>query len=160
MASAGKVTGLDGWKAVAEGLSFASQKLVSLGMRAGFHNHKLEFLPIDGRRPMDVIASNTPKEVSLQLDVGTCVDAGADPVAWINANPGRINSIHCKDWAREEGKGYRVLFGEGDAPWAGIFRAAEGVGSIEFYLIEQEGSRFPSLETAERCLAAWRKMRS
>jgi hypothetical protein len=31
---------------------------------------------------------------------------------------------------------------------------------VEFYLIEQEGSRYPSLETAERCLAAYKKMRA
>ena len=29
-----------------------------------------------------------PKDVVLQFDVGTCVEAGADPVAWIKANPG------------------------------------------------------------------------
>ena len=42
--------------------------------------------------PMDVIAANTPKDFMLQFDVGTCVEVGQDPVAWINANPGRINS--------------------------------------------------------------------
>jgi sugar phosphate isomerase/epimerase len=84
----------------------------------------------------------------LQLDVGTCVEAGSDPVAWINANPGRINCLHCKDWASGEGKGYRVLFGEGVSPWPQIFKAAEKTGGVEYYLIEQEGSRFPSLETA------------
>jgi len=159
MASAGRVTGLDGWKAVAEQLSQAAEKLKPLGMRAGFHNHKLEFLPLEGKRPMDVLAANTPKEVTLQLDVGTCVDAGADPVAWIKANPGRIHSIHCKDWGAGEGRGYHVLFGEGDAPWKSIFEAAESVGGVEYYLIEQEGSRFSSMETAERCLATWKKMR-
>jgi hypothetical protein len=30
---------------------------------------------------------------------------------------------------------------------------------IEFYLIEQEGSEYPEMETAERCLAAFRKIR-
>ncbi len=160
MASAGKVTGLDGWKTVAENLSRASEKLRPLGMRAGFHNHKLEFVPLESKRPMDVLAANTPKDVTLQLDVGTCVDAGADPVAWIKANPGRITSIHCKDWAAGEGKGYSVLFGEGDSPWKKIFAAAESTGGIEYYLIEQEGSRFSSMETAERCLAAYRKLRA
>jgi sugar phosphate isomerase/epimerase len=96
----------------------------------------------------------------LQLDVGTCVEAGVDPVAWIKSNPGRIRSIHCKDWAPGQGKGYRVLFGEGDSPWTNIFEAAESVGGVEYYLIEQEGSRFPSIETAERCLETWKKMRA
>jgi sugar phosphate isomerase/epimerase len=160
MASAGNVTGLDGWKAVADKLSRAAEKLKPLKMRAGFHNHKAEFMPLEGKRPMEVLAANTPKDVTLQLDVGTCVDAGYDPVAWIKANPGRITSIHCKEWTAVEGKGYRVLLGEGDAPWAKIFNAAESKGGVEYYLIEQEGSKFPSLETAERCLANYKKLRS
>lgn len=158
-ASASRGKGLDGWRMVADDLSRASERLLPLGMRAGFHNHKLEFMPLDGKRPMEVIAAHTPKEVMLQLDVGTCVEAGSDPVAWINLHPGRINSLHCKDWAPGEGKGYRVLFAEGASPWKGIFEAAEAVGGVEFYLIEQEGSRFPAMETAERCLATWRKMK-
>src|SRR5205807_7997780 len=108
---------------------------------------------VDGKRPIGGLAANTPKDVMLQLDVGTCVEVGSDPVAWINANPGRINSLHCKDWAPGEDKGYRVLFGEGVCPWNKIFDAAESVGGVEYYLIEQEGSRFPPLETAERCIA-------
>jgi sugar phosphate isomerase/epimerase len=163
MASAGRVEGLDGWKGVAEKLTAAQEKLKPLGMRAGFHNHKVEFVPIEGKRPMDILAANTPKDVTLQLDVGTCVEAGADPVAWIKANPGRIRSLHLKEWTGSEGKpdkGYRVLFGEGDAPWQKIFAAAEAKGGAEYYLMEQEGSRFSSLETAERCLATYKKMRA
>ena len=38
--------------------------------------------------------------------------------------------------------------------------AAEATGGVEFYLIEQEGGRYPALETAERCLAAYKKMRA
>jgi sugar phosphate isomerase/epimerase len=160
MASAGKVEGLDGWKAVGERLTRAAERLKPFGMRAGFHNHKLEFVALEGKRPMEVLAANTPKQVTLQLDVGTCVDAGYDPVAWIKANPGRIRSLHLKDWGAGEEKGYRVLFGEGDAPWKNIFAAAEAKGGAEYYLIEQEGSRYSSLETAERCLAAYKKLRA
>lgn len=160
MASAGRVDGLDGWKGVAERLTQASEKLKPLGLRTGYHNHEPEFHEVEGKRPMEVLAANTPKEVMLQLDVGTCVKAGADPVAWIKANPGRINSIHCKDWGPGEDKGYRALFGEGDAPWAKIIEAAESTGGVEFYLIEQEGSRFSAFETAERCLASWKKLRA
>jgi sugar phosphate isomerase/epimerase len=163
MASAGRgVATLDDWKRVAERLTAASETLRPLGMRAGFHNHQLEFTAIDGTRPMDVLARHTPQDVVLQLDVGTCVHAGQDPVAWIKANPGRITSIHCKDWAPGEGenKGYHVLTGEGAAPWKAIRAAAESVGGVETYLIEQEGSRFPPFETAAKCLSAWKAMQS
>ncbi|MBL8204392.1 MAG: sugar phosphate isomerase/epimerase [Blastocatellia bacterium] len=164
MASAGRVEGgIDGWKGVAEKLAKAQEKLKPLGMRAGFHNHKIEFVAIDGKRPIEVLAANTPKDVTLQFDVGTAVEAGADCIAWIKANPGRIRSLHLKDWtgaANKADKGYRVLFGEGDAPWQEIFKAAEAKGGAEYYLMEQEGSRYSSMETAEKCLATYKKMRA
>lgn len=156
MASAGKVTNLDGWKAVAERLNQGAEKMKSAGLRAGFHNHQTEFTPLEGKRPMEVLAANTTKDVVLQLDVGTCLEAGSDPVAWIQNNPGRIGSMHCKDWS--SGKGYRVLLGQGAAPWKKIFEAAERTGGIEYYLVEQEGSDYPPMETAGRCLAAFRMM--
>lgn len=157
MASAGRVSGADGWKGVAARLNMAAEKLAPLKMKTGFHNHKTEFVTTDGMMPMEIIAANTPANVTLQLDVGTCVEAGKDPVAWIKANKGRITSIHCKEWGTK--LGYQALLGEGDASWKEIFAAAESVGGIEFYLIEQEGSRFTSLETAEKCLATYRQMR-
>lgn len=158
MASPGKITGPDDWKLLAERLSAAAEKLAPLGMTAGFHNHQLEWKPVDGRRPMDILASGTPKSVVLQLDVGTAVEAGADPVAWIKANPGRIKSMHCKDWSAE--KGYAVNFNEGDVKWEPILEAAESVGGIEHYLVEQEaGPAEEQMQRAEQCLANWKKLR-
>jgi sugar phosphate isomerase/epimerase len=156
MASSQPKPGLDGWKEVAESLNFAADKLEASGLKAGYHNHELEFGPVDGVRPMEILAKNTKASVMLQLDVGTCLAAGADPVAWIRANPGRIRSLHCKDWSPEAGKGYSVLFGEGVADWKGMFSAAASVGGAEYYLMEQEGSRFSELETAKKCLEAYR----
>jgi sugar phosphate isomerase/epimerase len=148
--------GLDAWKQVADNLNAASEKLQSSGLNVGYHNHDAEWKPVEGKRPIEIIASNTKPSVMLQLDVGTCLEAGADPVAWIKANPGRIRSIHCKDWSPDANVGYKTLFGEGKADWKGIFHAAENGGGVEFYLIEQEGSRYPELETARRCLEAFR----
>jgi len=158
-ASPGAVTGLDSYKALSEQLNRAAEQLKSAGMFTGFHNHQTEWKPIDGQRPMDVIASITTKDVVLQLDVGTCVEAGADPIAWIKSHPGRIKSVHLKDWAA--GPGYAVVFGEGSSPWPGIFAAAESAGGVEYYLIEQEqGPVTEQLQRAERCLANYRKMRA
>jgi sugar phosphate isomerase/epimerase len=157
MASAGKEPNrLDAWKNVAEALNSADEQLEKSGLHAGYHNHEPEFTPVDGGRPIEVIAKNTKPSIMLQLDVGTCLKAGSDPVAWIRANPGRIRSLHLKEWSPDPAKGYSVLFGEGSADWKGIFEAAESVGGAEYYLIEQEGSRFSELETAERCLQSFR----
>jgi len=150
---------LDGWKELAASLNAAADKLEPAGLKVGYHNHDAEWKPVEGKRPMETLAANTKPTVMLQLDVGTCLEAGGDPVAWIRANPGRIRSIHCKDWSGDPDKGYKVLFGEGVADWKGIFQAAESVGGVEYYLIEQEGSRFSEMETAQRCLEAYRSMR-
>jgi sugar phosphate isomerase/epimerase len=161
MASApGRITGIDGWKGVADQLASIAEQLKPLGMATGYHNHQIEWRPVDGKRPMDVLAAGTPKDVVLQFDVGTCLEVGADPIAWINANPGRIKSVHCKDWSM--GNGYNVAFGDGEAPWKAIFAAAEAAGGVEYYLIEQEtgaqsGGELPMVQ---RCLANWKKLRA
>ncbi|MGD0577978.1 MAG: sugar phosphate isomerase/epimerase [Bryobacteraceae bacterium] len=154
MAGAGEVSGIDGWKQVADTLNKAAATAQKQGVRVGYHNHDAEWRPIDGQKPIEVLAANTDKSVCLQLDVGTCLETGNDPVAWIEKNPGRIRCIHCKDWSQE--KGYKALFGEGSAPWKKLFAAAEKTGGIEFYLIEQEGSDYSELETARRCLEAYK----
>jgi len=160
MASAGRVESQDDWKRVADTLTQAAQALKPLRMRAGYHNHQLEFTDRNGFRAMPFLAANTPSMVTLQFDVGTCVEVGYDPVAWINANPGRIRSLHLKDWGAGPDRGYRVLFGEGDTPWKSLLDAAQARGGAEYFLIEQEGSRFPSLEGAEKCLANYRKIKA
>jgi sugar phosphate isomerase/epimerase len=158
MASAELQGGPDTWKSLADTLNSAAEQLDSSGLKVGYHNHKPEFTPVGGTRPIEVLAKNTNPLVMLQLDVGTCLEAGADPVAWIRANPGRIRSLHLKDWSSDPSKGYKVLFGEGDAKWKDILTAAESVGGVEFYLLEQEGSRFSEIETARRCLQSFRAM--
>jgi sugar phosphate isomerase/epimerase len=156
MASSQPGPGLDGWKKIAEELNVAADQLERVGLKAGYHNHQPEFTPVNGVRPIEILAKETKPSIMLQLDVGTCLQTGSDPVAWIKANPGRIRSLHLKEWSPDPGKGYSVLFGEGVADWKGILSAAKEVGGAEYFLIEQEGSRFPQLETAKKCLEAYR----
>ena len=163
LASAPRTSGVDGWKGLCGKLSAVVEQLKPHGLSAGFHNHAAEWAKLEnGQSIMEVIAANTPKEFALQLDVGTCVQAKADPIAWVKANPGRIKSMHLKDWAPDteaKDKGYRVLFGEGVTPWKELLDVAETVGGAEVLLIEQEGSRFSEFETAKRCLENWNGMR-
>jgi sugar phosphate isomerase/epimerase len=156
MSSAGNNADPDYWRTVAETLNHVSEQLEPHSLKTGYHNHQFEFTLNNGRRPIEILAKNTKPSVMLQLDVGTCIEAGSDPVAWIRSNPGRIRSLHLKEWSPEPGKGYTVLFGEGVAKWNAIFEAAESVGGVEYYLIEQEGSRFSEFETAKKCLDAFR----
>ncbi len=156
LAHPGEVNGLDGWKRVAETLNQANDTMKGQGLHAGYHNHDAEWKPADGQKPMELLAATLDKSIMLQLDVGTCLAAGGDPLAWIIRNPGRIRSMHVKDWSPQ--REYKVLTGEGIAPWKKMFAAAEKTGGIEYYLIEQEGSDYSEMETAEKCLAAFHKL--
>jgi sugar phosphate isomerase/epimerase len=160
VASAKPADGPDGWSAVADLLNAGAELLAPSGLKTGYHNHELEFTPVNGKRPIETIAVKTKPSVMLQLDVGTCVQAGSDPVAWIKQNPGRIHSLHLKDFSPEPDKGFKVLFGEGTAKWKEIFAAAESLGGAEYYLMEQEGSRLSELDTAKACLESYNKLRA
>jgi sugar phosphate isomerase/epimerase len=98
MSSSQPKPGAEGWMAVADSLNAAAEKLEPKGLKVGYHNHQAEFTPAAGQRPMEILAKHTKPSIMLQLDVGTCLEAGSDPVAWIRAHPGRIRSLHCKDW--------------------------------------------------------------
>ena len=77
-----------------------------------------------------------------------------------HGRPGRIKSIHLKDWGKGEGRGYSVAFGEGDVPWKPLLEAAESVGGIEYYLIEQEiAGPAGEFAMAQRCLDNYKKLR-
>lgn len=156
MASSEPKTTLDEWRKLGDSLNSIAERLEPSGLRPGYHNHQPEFTPLEGKLPLEILAQSTKPSVMLQLDVGTCIAAGGDPVAWIRAHPGRIRSIHCKDWAPGADKGYQVLLGEGVADWKGIFAAAEH-GGLEYYLVEQEGSRFSELDTARKCFETFRR---
>ncbi|MFL6449796.1 MAG: sugar phosphate isomerase/epimerase family protein [Bryobacteraceae bacterium] len=156
LASPGKVSTLDDWKQVADTLNKGNHEMHRAGLRAGYHNHIAEWQAIDGKLPMEILADNTDKNIMLQLDVGHCLAGGGDPVAWINNHPGRTRSLHLKDWSKE--KEFQALFGEGVAPWKKILSVAQVKGGVEYYLIEQEGNKYPELETADRCLIAYRNI--
>jgi sugar phosphate isomerase/epimerase len=159
MAHSETVEGEDGWKRLAETLTRAHETLRPLGLSAGFHNYPSDFRPIGATRPIDILAASTPKDFLFQLDTVGPLIVGADPAAFVTANPGRVRSYHLTDWKPGEGGG-RVLLGEGVGQWKALFDAAEGVGGVEYYLVEQEGSRFTPVDTARRSLELLRALRA
>jgi len=66
MASSPRVENLDGWKGVADTLSQSMDKLRAAGLRAGYHNHQIEFKPLEADQ---CIASTVPCRSSFQRAV-------------------------------------------------------------------------------------------
>jgi hypothetical protein len=110
MASApGRNTTIDAWKGAAELLTKAMEVFRPTGLSFGLSRPPGR-IPLDRRPwPIEVIAENTPKDFMLQLEVGTCVEVGEDPVA--------------APVEGDKGEGDRALLGEGQGPWKKIFDA-------------------------------------
>jgi len=119
---------LDAWKRFSEQLSQAAGRIRSAKMTLGFHNHGIEFQPVEGTRPIDILAANQDI-TSFHLNIGLCLQAGGDPIAFIQQCPKRIQSLLVQDY-------------KGQARWKEIFSAAEGKGGLQFYLLQRTDGLF------------------
>jgi sugar phosphate isomerase/epimerase len=150
-------TSIDEWVEHAHRFNEIADKLKPHRMRVGFHNHARELELLDGKRPWDVFAANTTADVTLQMDLAHFPAYQLDPVAYIRRDRGRVRMMHCKDHPQDPP--YHLL-GDGDIQFKPIFEAAEAVGGIEVYIIEQE--RYPApltpMECVARCLQNFRKL--
>jgi len=145
------------WYEHAKTFNAIQAKLKKHKMNVGLHNHGAEVQPVEGKLPWDVFMDNTAKDVTGQMHVAAFPSANLDPVAYIKKYPGRSRTMQLNDWA----PGKRgVLLGEGEVRWKALFDAAESVGGIQAYIIEQESypTGMSPLEACRRCLENFRKL--
>ncbi len=143
------------WQETARIFNEIAEKLEPEGMLTGYHNHSIEFQPMDGELPWDTFFGNTKKEVIMQLDTGNVLHGGADPGPFLEKYPGRAITVHLKEYSKTNNK---ALIGEGDTRWDDIFKSCETVGDTEWYIVEQESYAYPPIECVDRCLKALRDM--
>src|SRR6266581_8376614 len=58
------------WEEAADRFSEVADKVKPQGMRVGYHNHNIEFKPLDGEVPWDIFFNRTKKDVVIQFDTG------------------------------------------------------------------------------------------
>ena len=143
------------WLETAEMFNQVSERLRGEETRVGYHNHSIEFQPMDGELPWDTFFGHTRRQVVMQVDVGNALHGGGDPIPYIARYPGRALTVHLKDYSADNPD---VLFGEGDVDWQEVFELCETVGGTEWYIIEQERYPYPPLECAARCIQTLREM--
>jgi len=132
-----------------------AERVAPEGMRVGYHNHFVEFQPLEGELPMDTFFGHTRQDVVMQLDLGNAIHGGGDPLSFLIKYPKRAQTIHLKEYA----SGYdKALIGEGDVDWQQVFGLCEAQGVTEWYIVEQESYAYPPLECVRRCLENLRAM--
>lgn len=137
----------NGWVLFGKLMTEVAARAQEQGMRVGYHNHAGEFDAKGGFIPWEVFASNSGKDVVLQVDIGHVLRAGADPATYMAKFPGRLVTVHIKDFKA----GADPLVGEGDVDWPAMFRICAGPGGTEWYIIEDESANQP-LERVKRDL--------
>lgn len=142
------------WKNTAGIFNEISAKLRPEGMWTGYHNHHIEFTPMDGELPWDIFFGNTVKDVVMQLDSGNALHGGADIVPFLERYPDRALSVHLKEYSATNDK---ALIGEGDVRWDEVFEVCERAGGTQWYVVEQESYAYPPMECVERCLKTLRE---
>jgi len=144
------------WLDTAKLFSELAEKVRSQGMYVGYHNHMVEFKPLEsGEVPWDLFFQNAAKEVIMQIDTGNCLMGGGDPIAYVKRYPGRALTVHLKEHSATKRD---AIIGEGDMNWKEFFAACESVGGTRWYIVEEESGAYPGLEAVTRSLQNLRKM--
>ena len=142
------------WQSTADLFSELAAKVKPHGMRVGYHNHSIEFTPLDGELPWDTFFNRAKKEVVIQFDTGNGVAQGGDPVKFLKRKPGRVASVHVKPYSKAKPN---ALIGDDELPWKEIFNICETTAGVEWYIIEYESDAYPPLVSVEKTLAVMRR---
>ncbi len=116
----------DDWKWMGDQLNVIGAKTQKEGYQLGYHNHEVEFVPVEGQVPFDILTATTdPKLVKFQIDVGNLTFGGGDAVACLTKYGDRCFSLHVKDFVKGKAS---VPVGAGNLDWKKIFALAEKAG--------------------------------
>jgi sugar phosphate isomerase/epimerase len=145
----------EAWLRTADLFNEIADALEPEGMMTGYHNHFIEFEPMDGAVPWDLFFGNTKPEVVMQIDTGNALHGGGDPVAILERYPERAKTVHLKEYSATN---ETALIGEGDVDWEGVFEVVESQSATDWYIVEQESYAYPPLVCVDRCLQALKRM--
>ena len=143
------------WQETAKLFNELSDKVKPHGMQVGYHNHSIEFKPLDGELPWDTFFGGTKKEVVMQLDTGNAMGGGGDPVMLLKRYPGRATTVHLKAFSKSKPN---AIIGDDELPWQKIFELCETIGGTQWYIVEYESDAYPPLVSIEKCLETLRRL--
>jgi sugar phosphate isomerase/epimerase len=105
-------------------------KLRERGLYLTFHNHAAEFRVLEGRPIFTwMLGAAAPRNLGAELDVYWAHVANYAPERFMYEQGERIRLLHLKD---------EKVLGTGPVNFAPVFEAAERIGSVEWFIVEQE----------------------
>lgn len=141
---------LEDWHYNAEQFNQMGKKLAAAGIRFGYHNHTPEFTQTEGQTPyFELMRLTDPKLVTMELDCGWAIVAGANPVDLMDKYPHRISMLHVKDFqltgapASDPHAAKVTELGQGTIDYKPIFQQAAKSENIQHAFVEQEAFDMP-----------------
>ena len=130
-------TSLDSYRRIAERLNRAAEVAAKSGIKFAYHNHAVDFAPLERRLPYDVLLEATDSRlVGIELDLYWIMRAGHDPQRYFNRWPGRCQLVHVKDSATAPD--YKMNdVGAGIIDWPRVLSAARAAGT-EHFIVEHD----------------------
>lgn len=146
---------IEDWQYNAESFNTSGAKLKAAGINFGYHNHWVEFAPVDGKVPYEeLLRICDPKKTTFELDCGWAMVAGHNPADLFKKYPHRFSMLHVKDFKlppnaspanHEEAKVTEL--GRGSIDYKPIFAAAGKYQKITHAFVEQEAFDVPWKES-------------
>ena len=147
----------DDWKGTADLLNAKAKGLKAAGVNVAYHNHNIEFAPMDGSNGLEILLKGTdPALVSFELDVGWVAAAGVDPHTVFAHHKGRFTQMHVKDIKADTKPNFALSMdptevGSGTLNWKTLLPAAYAAGVRGFYVEQEPPFARPRIEAAKIC---------
>ena len=109
------------------------------GLSLAYHNHEYDLAPLDGERPLDLMARQIPPELlSFEVDLAWTWYAGVSPLTLLEQLGPRVVSMHWKDIDRGRGSERNAIAvppGSGEMDYAKLLprvrRLTSAIGYVE-----------------------------
>lgn len=144
----------DDWKKVADNLNRGGEICSKEGLTLLYHNHDIEFLPVDGQIPFDVLMPNlNPDYAAIELDLYWIAKGNQSAVEYIRKYPGRYPVFHVKDMDKTPDRSFEYV-GQGIIDFPSIFRLNDVAGAKHF-IVEHDNPADPEqcIRTAAKYLS-------
>ena len=142
-------------------LDRAAEELAKEGMCLGYHNHSIEFAPIDGKRTIfdRMLEETNPDNFKYILDTYWLQVGGKTPQDIIRELGSRSPIVHFKDYTivpKEWKNAEMTEVGSGNLDWDAIIKACEE-SNVEYCIVEQDRNHinddpFQALESSYKFL--------
>jgi sugar phosphate isomerase/epimerase len=150
---------LEDWRWNAGQLNRVAGELHAAGLQLVYHNHGFEFKQFEGKPAYDhLLAMTDPERVAFEVDCGWMVNAGYDPVDYLQRHGDRIALLHLKDLTRADpaGTGLQLAgihLGGGIVDWPAVLAAAARAGVAACFIEQEAPFPAPVLDELEASFA-------